>query len=69
MEIKTDMAGLVESVLVAVGDVIETGQKILLLESMKTIMEVNSPSDGKVIEIKCESGDFVDEGDILVILG
>ena len=68
MEIKTDMAGLIESVLVSVGDVIEKGQKILLLEPMKTIMEVNSPSEGKVLEIKCESGDFVDEGDILVVL-
>ena len=68
MEIKSGMAGLVESILVTVGDKIETGQKVILIESMKTIMDVDSPAQGTVKEIKCACGDFVDEGDILLVL-
>lgn len=68
VEVKSEMAGVVDSVLVEVGNEVKEGQKIFVIESMKTIIEVNSPGNGKVKEIKVSSGDFIEENDILVVL-
>jgi len=66
-ELKSEMAGVIESILVSPGDEVSEGQKLLVVESMKTLMEVNSPHNGKISDISVEAGDFVDEGDILMV--
>lgn len=68
MEIKSNMAGTVLDVLVAEGDQIEIGQDVVCLESMKMQMFISSEDDGIVKEIKVSTGDFVNEGDILIVL-
>lgn len=68
MEIKSNMAGTVLEVLVAVGDAVEEGQDVICLESMKMQMYISAEEAGTVKEIKTEVGDFVNEGDSLVVL-
>ncbi|QNG58886.1 acetyl-CoA carboxylase biotin carboxyl carrier protein subunit [Metabacillus idriensis] len=68
IEIKASMAGTVLNVLVAAGDEVTAGQDVIMLESMKMEIPVDSPENGVVQEIKAEAGDFVNEGDILMIL-
>lgn len=68
MEIKSNMAGTVLEVLVAVGDSVEEGQDVICLESMKMQMYISAEEAGTVKEIKSEVGDFVNEGDLLVVL-
>jgi acetyl-CoA carboxylase biotin carboxyl carrier protein len=68
MEIKSNMAGTVLEVLVAVGDSVEEGQDVICLESMKMQMYISAEEAGTVKEIKTEVGDFVNEGDSLVVL-
>jgi acetyl-CoA carboxylase biotin carboxyl carrier protein len=51
-----------------VGDVIEEGDTVITLESMKMEMPVEAEDPGIVKEILCEEGQPVDEGDVLVVL-
>ena len=67
-QIAAMMAGTVIEVLVKVGDQISDGQDIVLLESMKMQLPVQSEHAGKIKEVKVASGDFVNEGDALAIL-
>ena len=58
------MQGTIVKVLVAVGDVVEVGQTICLLEAMKMENAVAAEKDGVVKEIKVSAGDSVGAGDI-----
>src|SRR2546429_4258255 len=53
-------------VLVKPGDPIKTEQSLITLESDKASMEVPSPVDGVVKEIKVEVGDKVSEGTLIL---
>lgn len=67
-QITAMMAGTVIEVLVKAGDVISDGQDVIIIESMKMQLPVQSDLEGKVQEVKVASGDFVNEGDALVVL-
>jgi dihydrolipoamide dehydrogenase len=54
-------------VLVQPGDSIKTEQSLITLESDKASMDVPSPVDGVVKEIKVKVGDKVSEGSLIVI--
>ena len=59
------MAGVVVEILVKKGDAVEDGMEIAILESMKMQLPVQANAAGKVLEVKANSGDFVNEGDAL----
>jgi acetyl-CoA carboxylase biotin carboxyl carrier protein len=61
-----NMAGNVWKVLVKVGDHVEEGQDLVILESMKMEIPIAAEFDGTVKEIKVNEGDFVNEGDVIV---
>ena len=67
-EIEAHITGTVWKIEVAVGDEIEEGDTVVILESMKMEMPVEAEDDGTVAEIKCEEGQSVQEGDVLVVL-
>ncbi|MGD6816284.1 acetyl-CoA carboxylase biotin carboxyl carrier protein subunit [Metabacillus sp. 84] len=67
-EVTASMAGTVLNVLVESGASVNTGQDLLMLESMKMEIPIESTFTGKVKEVKVQTGDFVNEGDVLVIL-
>jgi acetyl-CoA carboxylase biotin carboxyl carrier protein len=67
-EIEAHITGTVWKIEVAVGDNVEDGDTVVILESMKMEMPVESEDDGKVAEIRCEEGQSVQEGDVLVVL-
>ena len=67
-KVEATMAGTVMQVLVAVGDKVEAGQDVVILESMKMEVPVQSEYYGVVKEIKVESGSFVSDGDVLIEL-
>ena len=52
----------------AVGDTVEEGDTVVILESMKMEMPVEAEEAGTVTEIRCEEGQAVSEGDTLVVL-
>ncbi len=55
-----------EPAFVEVGDIIEVGSRVGLLEAMKVFNEVPSEVAGEVVEIPAENGKLVREGDTLV---
>lgn len=62
------MAGTVFRINVEVGEQVDINQEIAILESMKMEIPVESLGAGRVKEIKVAEGDFVNEGDELIIL-
>ncbi|WP_223595989.1 acetyl-CoA carboxylase biotin carboxyl carrier protein subunit [Neobacillus bataviensis] len=67
-KITASMAGTVLNVFVSAGDQVNTGQEVLMLESMKMEIPIESESAGTVQELKVNIGDFVNEGDVLIVL-
>ncbi|CAM3751057.1 acetyl-CoA carboxylase biotin carboxyl carrier protein subunit [Mesobacillus thioparans] len=67
-EITATMAGTVLNVMVTAGDSVAEGQEVLMLESMKMEIPVESQAAGTVAEVKVNIGDFVNEGDVLLVM-
>jgi acetyl-CoA carboxylase biotin carboxyl carrier protein len=68
VEIEAHITGTVWKIEVAVGDEVNDGDAVVILESMKMEMPVEAEDSGKVAEIRCEEGQSVSEGDVLVVL-
>lgn len=68
-QVKATMAGTVFTVNVAVGEEVTVGQVVIILESMKMEIPIETETAGKVSVIHVQEGDFVNENDILLILG
>jgi len=66
--IEAHITGTVWKIEVAVGDTIEEGDAVVILESMKMEMPVEAEDDGTVAQILVEEGQSVQEGDPLVVL-
>ncbi len=62
------MPGRVVRVLVCVGDAVEAGQGLLVVEAMKMQNEMKSPKAGRVISVGAGVGDTVGAGDVLVVV-
>ena len=57
---------VVSQILVAVGDEVEAGDKLIVLESMKMVIPIQAPHAGRVTRILCEPGESVPAGVPLV---
>jgi acetyl-CoA carboxylase biotin carboxyl carrier protein len=68
MDIEAHITGSVWKIEVAVGDTVEDGDTVVILESMKMEIPIEAEDDGTVKEIRCEEGQSVSEGDVLVVL-
>src|SRR5581483_2023304 len=64
--IVSNMAGVVLEYLVQPGDTIAVDQDVVMLESMKMQIPIQSTVSGTVKELKANEGDFVDDGDVLI---
>ena len=67
-DVEAHITGTVWKIEVAVGDQVDEGDTVAILESMKMEMPVEAEDAGTVKEILCEEGQAVNEGDTLVIL-
>jgi acetyl-CoA carboxylase biotin carboxyl carrier protein len=65
-EVVAHITGTVWKITVAVGDVISDGDELVVIESMKMEMPVESGLDGTVVSILCVEGQTVNEGDVLL---
>jgi len=68
-QVKAAMAGTVFTVNVAEGEEVQAGQVILVLESMKMEIPVETEVGGRVTSINVQVGDFVNEEDVLAVIG
>ena len=67
-QVTVPMQGTIVKILVAVGDVVEVGQTICLLEAMKMENAVAAEKDGVIKEIKVSAGDSVGAGDVVAVI-
>jgi acetyl-CoA/propionyl-CoA carboxylase biotin carboxyl carrier protein len=62
------MQGTIVKVFVAVGDQVEVGQALVVLEAMKMENQVNAEVAGEVKEVRVEAGQAVGAGDTVVVI-
>jgi acetyl-CoA carboxylase biotin carboxyl carrier protein len=66
--VEAHITGTVWKIEVAVGDSVDEGDTVVILESMKMEMPVEAEAPGRVSEIRCAEGQSVEEGETLVVL-
>ena len=66
--VEAPMQGTIVKVLVEVGQAVEVGAGIVVLEAMKMENQINAEKAGTVKEIKVAAGDTVGGGDILAVI-
>ncbi len=66
--LEAQMPGVVRQVLVQVGQAVERGQALLVLEAMKMEIRVTAPHAGVVEQLPVREGETVGRGQLLVAL-
>jgi len=64
--LKAPMPGMVVSIPVQEGQVVRKGDVLVILESMKMQNELRSPRDGKVVRVRVETGDRVEQKETML---
>jgi biotin carboxyl carrier protein len=67
-QLRSPMPGLVVAVPAAVGAVVEKGDPLVILESMKMQNELRSQKAGTIQEVRTQVGQTVDQNQVLVIV-
>jgi len=67
-DVAVPMQGTIVKVLVEVGQAVEAGQGIVVLEAMKMENQINAETAGTVAEIKVAVGDKVGGGDVVAVI-
>jgi biotin carboxyl carrier protein len=67
-EVEAQITGNVWKIEKAVGDSVEAGEVIMILESMKMEIPVEAPCAGRIREIRVQEGDNIEETAILAVI-
>jgi acetyl-CoA carboxylase biotin carboxyl carrier protein len=67
-EIKAPLTGTVWKIETKVGDALDEDDVIMILESMKMEIPVETPVDGELLEIRVKEGDSILEGQVLAVV-
>ena len=67
-EVTCPMPGNIWEVKCKVGDVVKSGDVLLVLEAMKMENEIMAPRDCKVVAVNVQKGAAVNSGDVLCII-
>jgi len=68
MDIKSQIQAVIWKINVKIGDKVNEGQEIIILESMKMEIPIISDISGIVKSILVEEGDTIDEDQIAIII-
>jgi acetyl-CoA carboxylase biotin carboxyl carrier protein len=67
-EIIAPMGGKILEVKVNVGDTVNDGDEVIILEAMKMELPVVAEASGTVKEVKCNKGDAVEAEAVMIVL-
>jgi len=67
--VKSPMPGLVLKIKKKVGDTVEMGESLILLEAMKMENDIRAASSGEIKEIRVAENSAVEKNEILVVIG
>lgn len=62
------MGGKILEVKVNVGDTVNEGDEVIIIEAMKMELPITSAASGTVKEVKCNNGDTVEADAVLLSL-
>ena len=68
IDVAAHITGTVWEIRVSVGEAVQEEQVLVVLESMKMEMPVESPAAGTVARVLVEKGQAVEEGEVLLTL-
>ncbi len=68
-KVEAPMPGNIVDVKVNVGDLVKTGDVLVVLEAMKMENDIVAPCDGKVTSLTVKKGDTVNSNDTLATVG
>jgi biotin carboxyl carrier protein len=68
-QVRADLPGQVTSLFVSVGDEVEKGQPLGILEAMKMENEILAPRNGKIKQITAVPGKAIMKGDLILEIG
>ncbi|NWF67223.1 MAG: biotin/lipoyl-binding protein [Campylobacterales bacterium] len=68
LEIKAEVPGTIWKIIANVGDFVNEGDKILIIEAMKMELDIVAPKSGVVKSINCKVNDKVNEGQLLATI-
>jgi acetyl-CoA carboxylase biotin carboxyl carrier protein len=66
--IEAHITGTIFKIEKQVGDRVSEGDDVIILESMKMEIPLESPIDGTITEIRVEEGQAVDEGVVVAVV-
>ena len=66
-DVEAHITGTVWKIECELGQEVEEGDTLVILESMKMEMPVEAEEPGTISEIRCSEGQSVNEGDILFL--
>jgi acetyl-CoA carboxylase biotin carboxyl carrier protein len=67
-EVRAEMVANVWKVVVSPGDAVIEGDPLVILESMKMEISVESPLAGTVTEVRVREGSVIQEGDVIAVV-
>ncbi|CAN5815468.1 biotin/lipoyl-binding carrier protein [soil metagenome] len=67
-QIASELVAVVAQVQVVVGQHVEAGEELVLLESMKMEIPMLAEAAGTVTQVQVSPGDVVQESDVLVVI-
>ena len=67
-EVESEVTGNVWKILLEVGADVAEGDVIMILESMKMEIPVESPAAGKLVELKVSAEDQVEEVQVVAVV-
>jgi acetyl-CoA carboxylase biotin carboxyl carrier protein len=67
-DVVAEMVANVWKVVVSEGDAVSEGDPIVILESMKMEIPVESPVGGTVKEVRVQEGGVVQDGDVIAVV-
>jgi len=66
LNVKAPMPGTILKLKVKVGDAVQKGQVVVILEAMKMENELVAPSDGRIVSIFKNENEMVNAGDVIL---
>lgn len=67
-KVVSEMTAMVRAIEKRIGDYVNKGDVLLILEAMKMELPLEAPAGGTITEIRCQEGQNVTEGEVLIIL-
>jgi acetyl-CoA carboxylase biotin carboxyl carrier protein len=67
-QVEAQITGNVWKIEKVVGDAVEEGETLIILESMKMEIPVEAPCGGTLAEIRVSEGQSVEEGAVLAVI-